>query len=35
LNLLEVKTEITKMAAEEVTETPPKNEGAYIFGMFV
>lgn len=32
---MEIKTEITKMAAEEVDSTPPKEEGAYIFGMFV
>jgi len=35
LNKLEIKTEITNMAAEEVTAVPAKRDGAYIFGMFV
>merc|ERR1712151_792852 len=32
---LEIKTDITSMAAEEVTSVPAKRDGAYIFGLFV
>jgi len=35
LNKLKIRTEITPKAAEEIDTVPPKNEGAYIFGMFV
>jgi len=35
LNKLEIKTEITPKAAEEVDGVPAKRDGAYIFGMFV
>jgi hypothetical protein len=35
LNKLEVRTEITPKAAEEVDSVPAKRDGAYIFGMFV
>lgn len=35
LNKLEIRTEITPKAAEEVDSVPAKRDGAYIFGMFV
>jgi len=35
LNKLEINTEITPKAAEEVDSGPAKRDGAYIFGLFV
>lgn len=35
LNKLEINTEITSKAAEEVDAVPAKRDGAYIFGLFV
>lgn len=35
LNKLEIRTEITAKAAEEVDSVPNKRDGAYIFGLFV